>query len=53
MFQNPFGDGVIERCLEVIGRYNQTLEELDIHGTHVTREQLEAVSGPLLSVGIL
>lgn len=34
----------MERCLEVIGRYNNTLEQLDVHGTSISREALEMAS---------
>ena len=42
--QNPLGDAVVERCLEVLGRYNNTLEQLDVHGTSISREALEKAS---------
>lgn len=42
--QNPLGDAVVERCLEVVGRYNSSLEQLDLHGTSVSRQALEMAS---------
>ena len=41
--QNPLGDEVGQRCLEVIGRHNNTLETLDIHNTGMTTPTINNV----------
>ena len=43
VLQNPLGDEVGQRCLEVIGRHNNTLETLDIHDTGMTTPTINNV----------
>ena len=42
--QNPCGDAVSERCQEVVGRYNSTLEVLDVHDTRMSTPATSNVS---------
>ena len=41
--QNPLGDAVSERCREVIGRHNTSLEVLDIHNARMSTPAVSSV----------
>ena len=48
--QNPLGDAVSERCQEVIGRHNTSLEVLDIHSARMSTPAVSSVRYLPLSV---
>ena len=48
--QNPLGNAVGEHCQEVIGRYNMSLEVLDIHSAHMSTPAVSSVCYLPLSV---
>ncbi|CAI8037879.1 NLR family CARD domain-containing protein 3 [Geodia barretti] len=51
--RNPLGDEVGRRCLEVIGRHNNTLETLDIHDTLMTTPTINKLVETMRTEGVL